>query len=158
MVLAVSVLAVASFRGAMGQAKAADDAGARQCVANYIDGFNHHDAKEVAMAFAEDADRTTVRGDYAHGREELEKSYAGLFSGRLKNAVRTAKVTRVRWVAPGVAVVDADWEMTGAVTETGAPAPAGKGFIDLVATKVKGAWKITVFHEAQFPAAPAPAK
>jgi uncharacterized protein (TIGR02246 family) len=125
------------------------EAGVKQALADYIDGFNHHDAAAVAAQFAEDAERTTVRGDVSHGRGAIEKSYAGLFGGMLKNAHRSATVKSVRLLTPEIALVDADYELTGRTTNSGAEQPPVKGLLSLVMTKHGDKWLITDFHEQE---------
>ena len=135
------------------QTNQAGESGVKQALADYIDGFNHHDAAAVGAEFADDADRTTVRGDVSHGRSAIEKSYAGLFGGMLKNAHRTATVKSVRFLTPEIALVDADYELTGRTTNSGAEQAPAKGLLSLVMTKHGDKWLITDFHEQEMAAA-----
>jgi uncharacterized protein (TIGR02246 family) len=147
--LAASLIAFGFSRTGWAQTNQAVESGVKQALTDYIDGFNHHDASAVAAAFAEDAERTTVRGDVSHGRSAIEKSYAGLFGGILKNAHRTATLKSVRFLTPEIALVDADYEITGRTTSSGTEQPQAKGLLSLVMTKHGDKWLITDFHEQE---------
>lgn len=140
-----------SVRG-RAQTNPAGETGIKQALSDYIDGFNHHDGAAAAAEFAEDADRTTVRGDVSHGRGAIEKSYAALFGGMLKNAHRTATVKSIRFLTAEIALVDADYELTGRSTNSGAEQPPAKGLLSLVMTKHGDKWLITDFHEQEMTA------
>src|SRR5580700_6884057 len=112
-VLAASLIAFGGARTGLAQMNQGDDSGVKQALADYIDAFNHHDGTAVAAAFTEDADRTTVRGEVSHGRGEIEKSYTGLFAGMLKNSHRTATVKSARFLTPDIAIVEADYVLSG---------------------------------------------
>jgi uncharacterized protein (TIGR02246 family) len=147
--LAASLIAFGFSQTAWAQANPAGESGVKQALADYIDGFNHHDASAVAVEFAEDAERTTVRGDVTHGRGAIEKSYAGLFGGTLKNAHRAATLKSVRFLTPEIALVDANYELTGRTTNAGAEQAPAKGLLSLVFTKHGDKWLITDFHEQE---------
>jgi uncharacterized protein (TIGR02246 family) len=87
-------------------------------------------------------------GESHHGRKEIEDFFVTRYAGVLKNAHRSDVVTRIRFLAPGIAFVDADWEMTGTRTPDGKVNPTRKGLLMWVMTKQNGQWLITVFHEA----------
>lgn len=147
--LAASLIAFGFSPTGWAQTSSAGESSVKQTLTDYIDGFNHHDAAAIAAKFAEDADRTTVRGDVSHGRGAIEKSYAGLFGGTLKNAHRSATVKSVRFLTPEIALVDADYELTGRTTNSGAEQPPAKGLLSLVMTRHGDTWLITAFHEQE---------
>jgi uncharacterized protein (TIGR02246 family) len=129
----------------------ADSSAIKQVVAGYSEAFNRHDAHATATLFAEDADFTNLRGTNRHGQKEIEQIFVTLYAGILKDAHRTDTVKNVRFLTPKIAVVDDLWEMTGARAPDGSENPDRKGLFDWVLTKVNGQWRITVFHEVEFP-------
>ena len=139
-------------RTAWPQKDQADESNIKQALTTYLDAFNHHDAAAVGASFAEDADRTTLRGDRAHGRDAIQKSYGSLFQGRLKNANRTATVKSIRFLTPDIALLDGDFAISGAAGNDGSPLPGYKGFLDLIMTRHGDKWLITDFHESEYPA------
>jgi uncharacterized protein (TIGR02246 family) len=138
-------------RNARMQMNRAADAAIRQLVENYSTAFNNHDARAVAMLYAENADFTNMFGASQHGRPAIEKTYAGLFSGRLKDSHRTDTPKTVRLLNPRLAVVDANWEMSGTLAANGKPNPVRKGMLTWVVANRNGNWEILVFHEFDFP-------
>jgi uncharacterized protein (TIGR02246 family) len=129
----------------------ANSSAIKQVVAGYSDAFNRHDAYATAILFAEDADFTNLRGAYRHGQKSIEEIFGTLYSGILKNAHRTDTIKNVRFLTPGIAVVDDLWEISGSRAPDGSDNSDRKGLFDWVLTKVNGRWQIMVFHEVEFP-------
>ncbi len=99
-------------------ARAEDEVRIKEVLANFIEAWNKHDAKAFSMVFAEDTDFTNVRRVSAHGRADVEKFHAPLFATRFKDTNQKMTKTRIRFIKPDVAAVDAWWEMTGGTTWT----------------------------------------
>lgn len=129
----------ASGQTAGGEAKATskprDEESIRKVLADFIEAWNKHDAKAFSMVFAEDADFTNVRGASAHGRAEVDKFHAPLFATRLKDTNQKMTKTKIRFIKPDVAAIDAWWEMTGAKGPEGQDIPLRKGLLNFVMTK-----------------------
>jgi uncharacterized protein (TIGR02246 family) len=143
--LAVFVL-LSFFAGAswaqMASGSDADSAGIKQ---------NRHDAHATAMAYVEDGDFSSTTGVPSHGWKELDAHYNEIFTTFLKDAHRTDAVRSIRFLGPGVASVDIDWQMTGARTRDGKDAPNRKGLLTWIVSKQRdGQWKITIYHESVF--------
>src|SRR3974390_2050238 len=103
-----------------------DSAAIKQVCADFSGSFTHHDAHGVAMTFAEDADFANMNGRHTHGRAEIEKWFAGLFRGNLRDSVRTDTVRSIRFYAPDLAEAEAETVITGTKTADGAELPARK--------------------------------
>ena len=128
-----------------------DTTAVKQVVAAYDAAFNQHDAHAVGALFAEDGDFTNMRGSSKHGRSDIEQNYGNLFNGGLKASHRTDVVKGVRLLNPGMAQVDATWEMTGTKAADGSENPTRKGLLNWLVAKVDGQWRIVIFHESEFP-------
>jgi hypothetical protein len=63
-----------------------------------------------------------------------------------------------RFIRLDIAIVDIDWEMTGARSVDGSPRPERKGLMDWVCEKQGSEWRIVAFHDVDFTAASVPAK
>jgi uncharacterized protein (TIGR02246 family) len=118
----------------------------RQVLTRFVEAWNHHDAKAFSMVFAEDADFTNVRGMSAHGRAEVEKFHAPRFATHLKESNQKITETKIRFITPEIAAVDAHWEMTGAKGPDGQEIPMRKGLLNFLMTRQSGQWFITVMH------------
>jgi uncharacterized protein (TIGR02246 family) len=130
----------------------ADSAAITKVCADFSENFSRHDAHGVAMTFAEDADFTNMGGRHSHGREEIEKWFASLFRGNLKDSLRTDTVKSIRFFTPELAAVDADTVITGTKAADGSEIPPRKGLMIVMATKQDSHWFIGTFHEAEYPA------
>ena len=134
-------------------ANAKDEEEIQKVLAQQAEAWNRHDAKAFSMVFAEDADFTNVVGMSAHGRAEIEKFHAPMFATIFKNTSLKITNTKIRFIKPDVAAVDAWWEMRGAKTREGKDIPLRKGLLNFVMTKEGGQWFITVMHNMDLPAA-----
>jgi uncharacterized protein (TIGR02246 family) len=139
---------------AQGQTKGseADSAAITKVCGDFSESFSRHDAHGVARTFAEDADFTNMGGRHSHGREDIEKWFASLFRGNLKDSARTDTVKSIRFFTPEFAAVDADTVITGANAADGSEIPLRKGLMIVMMTKQNGHWLIGTFHEAEYPA------
>ena len=131
-----------------------DEEAIRKSLADFIGAWNKHDAKAFSMVFAEDADFTNVRGMSAHGRAEVEKFHAPRFATTFKDSHQKITETKIRFIKPDVAAVDARWEMTGAKNSEGQDIPLRKGLLNFVMTKEGDKWLITVMHNMNLPESP----
>jgi uncharacterized protein (TIGR02246 family) len=130
----------------------ADTAAITQVCADFSQNFSRHDAHGVAMTFAEDSDFTNMRGAHSHGRADIEKWFASLFRGNLKDSLRTDTVKSIRFFTPELAAVDADTVITGTKAADGSEIPPRKGLMIVLMTKQNGRWWIGTFHESEYPA------
>lgn len=130
----------------------ADSAAIKQMCADFSENFSRHDAHGVAMTFAEDADFTNMRGNHSHGRADIEKRFAALFHGILKDALLTDTVRSIRFFTPDLAAVDADTVITGTKAADGSEIPPRKGLMIVLANKQNSRWLIGTFHESEYPA------
>jgi len=133
------------------QCNSIDEMGIKKVLADQVEAWNRRDAKAFSMAFAEDADFTNVVGASAHGRAEVEKFHSPMFATIFKDSNLKMTKTKIRFIKPDVAAVDAWWEMTGAKTREGKEIPLRKGLLNFVMTKEGGRWFITVMHNMDLP-------
>jgi uncharacterized protein (TIGR02246 family) len=134
--------------------KSQEEERVRTVLTDFVEAWNKHDAKAFSMIFAEDADFTNVRGMSAHGRAEVEQFHAPRFATTFKDTYQKITETKVRFIKPDVAAVDARWEMTGAKNPEGQDIPPRNGLLNFVMTKEGGKWFITVMHNMDLPASP----
>jgi uncharacterized protein (TIGR02246 family) len=130
---------------------ATDRAAIRRVFAEFDRTFNSHDARAMAMTFTPEADFTNMYGVYRRGRKGIEQRMAPLFQGRLRDARRTDTVRSIRFLTPNLAAVDADSVITGTRAADGSATPPRKGLMTVILRKLDGRWRITIFHEVQYP-------
>src|SRR6185369_6740080 len=104
-------------------------------------GFRQARRHAFSMVFHEDADFTNVWGMTAHGRKAIEEFHRPLLEGdgsgpipSFKHAELKVLDTRIRFLRPDVASVDATWTQTGGV-QNGRDMGLRKGLLMLIATK-----------------------
>ena len=148
--IGIAILVTISPPG-IGAQSAKDEDGIKEALAGFVAAWNRHDAKAFSMVFAEDADFTNVIGMSAHGRADVEKFHAPMFATRFKDTSQKMTRTKIRFIKPDVAAVDAWWEMTGAKGPEGQDTPLRKGLLNFVMTRKDGKWFITVMHNMDLP-------
>ncbi len=102
--------------------------------------WNKHDTKALITFFADDADYVSGWGRFVKGREEIEKWLAEAHSTVLKGAQLNSRVDTVRFLRPGIAVVDGTFETTGVHNRRGELRPTVHGHFTWVIVKNKGRW------------------
>jgi uncharacterized protein (TIGR02246 family) len=138
-----------------GQARLTDNAKdeeeIRKVLTDFMEAWNKHDAKAFSMVFAKDADFTNVGGKSARGRAEVEKFHAPRFATKFKDTNLKITETKIRFIKPDVAAVDARWEITGAKNREGQNIPLRKGLLNFVMTREGEKWFIIVMHNMDLP-------
>jgi uncharacterized protein (TIGR02246 family) len=135
--------------------KAADSAAIKTLLSKFTDGFNSHDAAPTGALFADNADFTNLRGASTHGRDKIQANFVTLFKTLLKDAKRTDSPRDIRLLTPTLAAIDSDATIEGSLAPDGKPNPLRKGLMSWIVAKQGGAWHILIFHEQDFPPAPA---
>jgi len=132
------------------QSPAADEAAVRAIVQKYMDARDHADAHALEALFTADADQLVSSGEWRHGRDELVKGT--LASSQSTGGKRTITVTSVRFPAPGVAIADGHYDLTGL-----AGGQTRNMWTTLIMTRSAAGWRIAAIRN-MLPAAPAPSK
>ena len=121
-----------------------DETAIRKVVQQVQDGWNAHDAKTHAAAFAPDADYVVVNGSHDKGREEIQARHTQLFSGIYKNSHNIATIKSVRFLRPDVAVVHTEWNLLHDLSDS--ETRKGHALNTIVMTKEKGKWSIAAYQ------------
>lgn len=102
--------------------------------------FAKGDAKTLAGLYTENAVRVTTDGGMVAGREAIEKEFAANFAGPWKGASIKINLGATKTLNPDTAVVEGTYEVTGAKTPEGEPAPPMKGRYLNTIVKKEGSW------------------
>jgi uncharacterized protein (TIGR02246 family) len=138
---------------------AEDERGIEAVWNQFMRAWNQHDARAFSLLFARDGDLTSWRGQHTRGRTAIEERFQPLFSGPVfKDSICSGKVRLIRFLRPDIAVVDIEWEMTGARSADGSARPLRKGLLDWVCEKQGQYWRIVAFHDVDFTASSIPAQ
>ena len=119
---------------------AVDKQGLDEALEAWVTAFNKHDAKAIAMEYAEDADVMFPSGEKFKGREAIEKGFADTFAKNPNVRTKLSDVSRMP-LSSDIVVEDGTWEESG-LTEKDAPT---KGHYTTILTKRNGKWLI--IHE-----------
>ncbi len=112
--------------------------------------WNRHDARGLTELFTETADLVNVVGKHRKGRAEIYEEYDGLHKSIMKESIIKILSSSVRLLRPDVALVHAQWEMTGMQKMPGWNVPDVRhGVITYVAVKQSEQWKFAAFANAE---------
>jgi uncharacterized protein (TIGR02246 family) len=124
-----------------------EEAAVREVVQKYVAARESMDARAIEALFTSDADQLVSSGEWRKGRSEVVRGT--MASSQSSGGKRTITVTSVRLVAPGVAIADGRYEITGI---------AGGGtramWTTLMLTRGADGWRIAAIRN-MLPAAPA---
>ena len=130
--------------------KPADETAVRDLVARYVDAREHPDAKAIEALFTADADQLVSSGEWRKGREAVVRGT--LASSESTGGHRTITVESVRFLAPGAAIADGRYEISGL-----AGGQARHMWTSIVCVRTPAGWRIAAIRN-MLPAAPAPAR
>src|SRR5262245_12691699 len=116
--LITALFGVAALKGA-----SEDELAIRTVLADSTGAFNRHEPNLTPDGYSDDFDAVTPAGVLVAGKPALGEA----FKTHLKNARKTEKVQRIRFLRPDVALVDAEYEFTGTDIR-----PDPKGFETIV--------------------------
>jgi uncharacterized protein (TIGR02246 family) len=135
---------------AQSSGSAADEAAVRDVVERYVTARESMDAKATERLFTGDADQLVSSGEWRKGRDAVVKGT--MASSQSTGGKRTITLESVRFVAPGVAIADGRYELTGL-----AGGETRKMWTTFVIARGADGWRITAIRN-MLPAAAAPAR
>jgi len=127
-----------------------DETAIRELVQKYMDARDQQDPRAIEALFTSDADQLVSSGEWRKGRSDVVKGT--MASSQSSGGKRSITVTSIRFVAPGVALADGRYELTGL-----AGGATRNMWTSLVLTRGAGGWRIAAIRN-MLPAAPVPAK
>jgi uncharacterized protein (TIGR02246 family) len=121
----------------------------------FVDAWNGHDMHALGDLFADDADFIDVFGNWFKGRAAFEQVLAERHRSVFAESHFTRKDAAVRRVSPGLAIVHAVIELTGATGPDGQPLAPTLGVMSYVMEREgPEGWRILAFQNtAVMPAA-----
>ncbi len=126
----------------------ADEVAVRDVVRRYVDAREGRDAKALEALFTPDADQLTSSGEWRRGRDEVVRG--SLASSRASGGTRTITVEAVRFPAPGVAMADGRYAISGLAGEA-----ARRMWTTMLLTHEADGWRIAAIRN-MLPAPPVP--
>lgn len=102
--------------------------------------WNKHDAKAMAMLWAEDGDLINPFGRTAKGRREIEQLFAEEHATITKGTTYSIQPKWIRMVKPDVAVATWDAVISGIKTADGSAMPPLEHMVTVVVVKRDGKW------------------
>jgi len=128
-----------AFAGCLLAQGPAEEAAVRQVVQKYVDARDAKDAHAIEALFTSDADQLVSTGEWRKGRTAVVKGT--MASSENTGGKRTITVTSVRFLAPGVAIADGRYEITGM-----ANGASRKMWASLTLTRGAGGWRIAAIR------------
>ena len=117
-----------------------DETAVREIVRKYVDAREKRDPKLLDALFTADADQLTTSGEWRKGRDSVVKG--GLASSQANPGSRQIAIEVVRFTAPGVAIADGRYEISGAA----GAAPRRMRTTFVVVRSGAGDWRIAAIR------------
>lgn len=121
-------------------APSADENAVREIVRKYVDAREKRDPKLLDALFTADADQLTTSGEWRQGRANVVQG--GLASSQANPGSRQIAIEVVRFVAPGVAIADGRYDISGAA----GAAPRRMRTTFVTVRDAGGAWRIAAIR------------
>lgn len=145
-VLAIVTASVAAPRPATQGSSSQDEEAIRKAQDQFAASWNQHDAAAMANLWTEDGDWIGPDGNFMQGRTKIENYLAEAHTGDWATSKNSLKVTGIRFLKPDVAVVNAEYEITGARDWFDKPIPVEKILATSVMVKQDGKWLNAVYR------------
>lgn len=129
---------------------AGDEVAIREIVQKYMNARETKDPRAMESLFTSDADQLVSSGEWRKGLGEIVRGT--LASSQKTGGKRSIEVVSIRFVAPGVALVDGRYELTGL-----AGGEDRKMWTTLILVRSPDQWRIAAIRN-MLPAAPVPTK
>ncbi len=126
-----------------------DEAAVRRVVQQYVDAREVEDESAVGRLFTSDADQLTSSGEWRRGRAEIVRGTRA--SSQRTGGKRTITIETIRFPAPGVALADGRYELSGLAGNT-----TRQMWTSLLLTRGADGWQIAAIRN-MLPAAAPPA-
>ena len=146
------LITISNLKGQITEGQSAqsiDEEKIKKTLTDFIDAWNKHDAKAFSNVFTEDADFVNVAGKGASGRDAIEKHHEPGFKTKWKDSHQEITQSKIRFIKPDVAAVDAWWILTGIKGPEGQDMPTRKGLLNFIMTKNNDIWAIAVMHNTE---------
>jgi uncharacterized protein (TIGR02246 family) len=121
------------------QSPAGDEAAVREIVQKYMDARDNMDPHAIEALFTSDADQLVSSGEWRKGRAEVVRGT--MASSQSSAGKRTVTVTSVRFIAPGAAIADGRYEISGS-----AGGETRKMWSTFVLTRGSDGWRIAAIR------------
>jgi len=148
-VLLVMICCAVAIASGAAQSNAADEAAIREVVRRYVDARQRRDPAAIGALFTADADQFTTSGDWRKGRDAVVRG--GLASSARNPGARSITVEAVRFIAPGVAIADGGYAISGTRDSESRPM-----WTTLVLIRGADGWKIAAIRNALPSGRPSP--
>lgn len=130
---------------AIGQDVQQDDESAiKDLMQKYYEAWNAHDAKKLALLYAEDGDIRTPWNTVGKNRKEVEEIFASQFNKSMKNSHAGGSSPSIRMLKPNLAFVDLESTITGMGSpQMGQYAPMHH-HVAFILIKKNGKWEVLI--------------
>ena len=114
----------------------------RQLYANFADAWNRHDAAALADNWTIDGDLLEPDGTLVKGRNAIVKLLMAQHTGVFKDTTLALTISDVWFVSGDVALVDGNYQVTGAQAPDGTTLPSRTGHLTAILLNENGRWSI----------------
>lgn len=120
-------------------------------IGNFSVLWHQSDAHGLSMFWVADGDFLNPAGMMLRGRGQIEAFYAQAFKMGYAGSTVETTIERVHFLAPDLAIVDGEFDITGASTTEHKPKPAEHGYFTVIAQKSTGKWMVVSNREMEPP-------
>lgn len=126
---------------------AADTRAANALLNDFKQAWRSADGVKLGNLFTEDGDLIIPTGELLHGRSKVAGFYNSVFAHGYRGSSTSAVISQLRRVTDNVMIVDATWEISGAVTAKGASKPSERGILSVTLKRDGARWLVDALRE-----------
>lgn len=125
----------------------ADVRAATMLLTEFKQAWQSADGARLGSLFTRDGDLIIPTGELLHGQAKVAGFYTSVFAHGYRGSSTSATIAQIRHITAGIMLVDAEWEISGAVTADGASKPPERGILTVILKRQGARWLVAALRE-----------
>jgi uncharacterized protein (TIGR02246 family) len=113
----------------------------------FKEAWHSADESRIGSLFTEDGDLVIPTGELLHGKAKVAGFYASAFAHGYRGSNTSATIAQIRHLADDIMLIDAEWEISGAVTADGASKAPERGILFVILKREGTQWLVAALRE-----------
>jgi uncharacterized protein (TIGR02246 family) len=122
---------------------------ANNLLAEFKQAWQSADGSRLGSLFTTDGDLVIPTGELLHGQAKVAAFYTSAFAHGYRGSSTSATVAQIRHITDDIILVEAEWEISGAVTADGASKPPERGILTVILKRDGARWLVAALREQE---------
>jgi uncharacterized protein (TIGR02246 family) len=120
---------------------------ATRVLAQFKQAWQSADGPRLGSLFTKDGDLIIPTGELLHGRANVAAFYTSVFTRGYRGSSTSATIAQIRHLTNDIMLVDAEWEIEGAVAADGSVKAPERGILTVILKRDGARWLVAALRE-----------